>query len=136
MSSRQKRRAGGSRIVRSVLALDKKFDLDNFAIRHNRFYGTVLLAVAVLMIVMPLLNFTWTPFSYGISAIAGTMGVLALFLPQWFIKLTTICNTWVDTSRFTNFIDKPHDVDTKIISHCRIFGIALLIGAMVILLLR
>jgi hypothetical protein len=97
--------------------------------RHCRIYGATLLFVSVAMCVLPAIELTWPPFAFACAAIAGFMGLLAVAKPTWFIKLTRLANTWVDTSKFTNFIDRRRDFDRKIIKNCRLFGVALLIGA-------
>ena len=109
--------------------VERKFDLDEFAMRHCRIYGATMLFVSVAMCILPAVEVTWPPFAFACASVAGFMGLLAVATPAWFIKLTRLANTWVDTSKITDFIDRPRDFDAKIIKNCRVFGVVLLLGA-------
>ena len=111
---------------------DKMIDVDTFALRHCRMYGAVVLFTSVVVGIIPAVEPSWKPIAYGCLAVAGFFGLLAVVSPRWFIKLSTKANTWIDTSKFCEFIEKPIEVDIMAIRHCRAFGGILLVAAAVV----
>ncbi len=109
--------------------VDTSVDVDTFTLQHCRAFGVIVFVLAVVLSIVTTLVLSWNPISYGFLAVAGFFGLLAIVSPKWFITLATKSNVWIDTSKFGEFIDKPIDLDTMVLRHCRAFGAILLASA-------
>lgn len=63
---------------------------------------------------------------WSILAFAGACGAVALASPRLFAHLAKGGNRWIDTSQALAALDKPIDLDAKVLPHARILGGAVL----------
>ena len=79
------------------------------------------------LLVVPVATWQWVAW-IGLS-IAGCIGSVALLNPRRFAVLAPLGGTWIDTSPFFKKLDKPINIDDRVLHCCRPFGILLLVGA-------
>ncbi len=83
------------------------------------------------LLVVPVATWQWVAW-IGLL-IAGFIGFVALLNPRWFAVLAPLGGTWIDTSPFFKKLDKPINIDDRVLHRCRPFGILLLVGAAITL---
>ena len=73
-----------------------------------------------------------TPVVWTLLGICGAAGLLAFVSPQKFSSLTSHSNTWVDTNKFLETLDKRVDIDKYVLPFSRVLGFSVLIAVGVI----
>ncbi len=112
---------------------DRLIDVDEMVLKHSRLFGGVVLLWAGL-IAFALPGITplqpWAVYTvWAVWSVVAGLGVLALLAPPFFARLTRLANIWVDTSTFSDFLDRPYDIDRFAIRYRRALGVVLLMGA-------
>jgi hypothetical protein len=68
----------------------------------------------------------------AVIALVGLLGLLAMVSPKGFARLSQAGGHWVDTSRLISKLDSRYDVDRRVLSHSRLFGLVVLLAAVVL----
>ena len=73
-----------------------------------------------------------TPLRLALAAgigLIGVLGLLAMVSPKTFARLSQAGGHWVDTSRLVSKLDARYDVDRRVLTHSRAFGLAVVLAA-------
>ena len=69
---------------------------------------------------------------WAFLAVVAVLGLVALVSPRRFAALAQRGSKWIDTSRVVEAMDRRVDVDQHIIRHSRVFGVLVIVAALVL----
>jgi hypothetical protein len=83
-----------------------------------RIYSGAQMKSDLMLLFLPVLGF------------AIILGLIAVINPDLFRRLATSGSRWVDTNKFVAKLDTPVNIDCKVLSHARLFGLAVVLSSL------
>lgn len=80
------------------------------------------------MFVLLLAKISFMPVVWTLLGICAAAGLLAVVSPKKFHALTNHSNTWVDSNKFLETLDKRVDIDKYVLPFSRVLGVSVLIA--------
>jgi len=66
--------------------------------------------------------------AWSVLGLLGTVGLVAVANPRWFRSLASMSNTWVDSDRMLQALNRRVEVDHLILPFSRALGVAVLVA--------